>query len=77
MKQDNPNHVYVSRWLIDGKPRYVAVDDWIPGKDNKPSFALPSANNETWPVILEKAWAKIHGTFMAIEAGWVLYFPSP
>ena len=57
--------------MIDGKPRYVAVDDWVPGKDQKPYFAMPSANNETWPVILEKAWAKIHGTYMAIEAGWV------
>lgn len=37
--EDNANHVYVSRWLIDGKPRIVAVDDWIPGSGNRPSFA--------------------------------------
>ena len=60
--------------MIDGKPRYVGVDDWIPGKDNKPYFAAPSTNNDTWPVILEKSWAKIHGTYMAIEAGWVNFF---
>lgn len=60
---------------MDGKPRFVAVDDWVPGKGVKPFFASPSKNNDTWPVILEKAWAKIHGTYMAIEAGWVCNFP--
>ena len=29
--EDNKNHVYVTRWLMDGKPRLVAVDDWVPG----------------------------------------------
>ena len=37
--EDNANHVYVSRWLIDGKPRIVSVDDWVPGSGNRPSFS--------------------------------------
>ena len=27
-------------------------------------------DNEIWPIILEKAHSKVHGSFQAIEAGW-------
>ena len=69
--QDNANHVYVTRWLINGKPRFVAVDDWVPGDANGMAFAQVSREGEFWAPILEKAWAKIHGSYMAAEAGWV------
>lgn len=69
-QKDNDKHVYVTRWLIDGKPRFVAVDDWVPGSDTSLSFAKPTEDNEFWPVILEKAWAKIYGTYMRTQGGW-------
>ena len=70
-KVDNANHVYVTRWLIQGKPRFVAVDDWVPGGAQGMAFAQSSLDGEFWGPILEKAWAKIHGSYMAAEAGWV------
>ena len=70
--EDNANHVYVTRWLIDGKPRIVAVDEWIPGYGNTPSFSkvVGYLDKDFWGIILEKAWAKIHGSFMIVEGGW-------
>lgn len=29
-KKDNDKHVYITRWLLDGKPRFVSVDDYVP-----------------------------------------------
>lgn len=57
--------------MIAGKPRFVAVDDWVPGSGNKPSFSRTTADNDFWSMILEKAWAKIYGNYMVTEAGWV------
>ena len=62
----------ITRWLIDGKPRFGAVDEWIPGKNSiTPAFSQVTEDNEFWAIILEKAWAKIHGTYMRTQGGWV------
>ena len=50
----------------------MAVDDWVPGEGKVPSFAKPTADHDLWGVILEKAWAKIHGNYMITQAGWVI-----
>jgi len=44
----------------------VSVDDWIPGSGIYPSFSKPIGylDKDFWPVILEKAWGKIHGNYM-------------
>ena len=57
---------------MDGKPRVVAVDDWIPGSYWTPAFAKPVGytDKDFWAIILEKAWAKIYGTYMRTEGGW-------
>lgn len=44
-KSDNTNRIYVVRWFIDGKYRYVSTDDWVPGSGNSPSFAKTVNNN--------------------------------
>jgi hypothetical protein len=32
-KTDNANHIFATRWVIDGKMRFVTVDDYEPAKD--------------------------------------------
>ena len=64
--------MYVTRWLINGKPRFVAVDDWIPGSLTWTLFSKIGSDQDFWPLILEKAYAKIHGSYKAIEGGWVI-----
>jgi len=44
------------------------MDDYIPVIGDKPAFSK-SHGPELWVIILEKAWAKIHGNYERIEAG--------
>jgi hypothetical protein len=48
------------------------VDDWIPCEGRgKPAFATSRKGNELWVSILEKAYAKLHGSYEALEGGVV------
>ncbi len=60
--------------MVNGKPRYVAVDDWIPGGKSYSSYSQIQQNGDAWPLILEKAFAKIHGNYKIIEGGLVSFF---
>jgi hypothetical protein len=53
------------RWLE------VVIDDFVPAKSNGPVFASAKDPNELWPTYIEKAYAKLHGSFQAIVGGWV------
>ena len=46
------------------------IDDFFPctGSYGGPAFTRANGN-EIWVLILEKAWAKIHGSYERIEAG--------
>lgn len=46
----------------------VAVNDWVPGDAGAPYFGHPSAGI-MWPLVLEKAFAKVYGNFKAIHSG--------
>jgi len=64
--------VYTTKWFINGHETHVAVDNKVPGQGSRAFFAQPSDTGEWWPVILEKAWAKIFENYKATEAGiWV------
>eukprot|EP00929_Paragymnodinium_shiwhaense_P080229 TRINITY_DN41820_c0_g1_i1.p1 TRINITY_DN41820_c0_g1~~TRINITY_DN41820_c0_g1_i1.p1 ORF type:complete len:1342 (-),score=348.79 TRINITY_DN41820_c0_g1_i1:27-4052(-) len=62
--------VITTKWLVNGKTTIVSVNDMLPASksDGKPFFAKPSEGNYV-PLILEKAWAKIYGSYKSIEAG--------
>lgn len=50
----------------------MVVDDWIPCESpGKPAFATSRKQNELWVSILEKAYAKLHGSYEALEGGLV------
>ncbi|CAK0844194.1 unnamed protein product, partial [Prorocentrum cordatum] len=67
-RHNEKNGVYTTRWLLDGVEMEVSVDHLVPAKYATPYFAQVS-NGVFWPVILEKAWAKILGSYHAAEAG--------
>ncbi|KAL3654770.1 Calpain-type cysteine protease dek1 [Castilleja foliolosa] len=68
----NEEGVYTVRFCIQGEWVPVVVDDWIPCESpGKPAFATSKKSNELWVSILEKAYAKLHGSYEALEGGLV------
>ncbi|CAL5425722.1 unnamed protein product [Camellia sinensis] len=68
----NEEGIYTVRFCIQGEWVPVVIDDWIPCESpGKPAFATSRKGNELWVSILEKAYAKLHGSFEALEGGLV------
>jgi calpain-15 len=62
--------MYIIRLCVNGEFQNIVVDDFIPYDPytKQPAFTK-SASNKIWPVILEKAWAKIHGGYENSSSG--------
>lgn len=79
MKVANPAGCYCVRLVVDGEPLEVVVDDWFPFYiDNKGKEQFCFARNkrssgskkgEMWVQLLEKAWAKVCGSYEQAEGG--------
>ena len=69
----SPHGIYMVRILYHGILREVVVDDYIPvTPQNTPLFAKPAGGREIWVMILEKAWAKLHGSYGAIVGIYII-----
>ena len=70
-KEYNPDGFYSLILFIDGEYQIIFVDDYFPclKGTNIPYFTKPN-NFELWPMILEKAWAKINGGYGNSLIGW-------
>ena len=82
-KEVNSAGLYAIEFIIDGQKRTVIVDDYFPfvrtGRPNADgirtgpevfAFAKPKFNeNEIWVQLIEKAWAKLCGSYEAAEMG--------
>ena len=68
---DKPNTagIYLLKLFVNGLVNYVILDDYLPILNNSIRFARSSREGELWPSLIEKAWAKLHGTYARIEAG--------
>ena len=68
---------YAVRMVVNGEELIVVVDDWFPfyidhNGDEKFCFSqskISEGKGEIWVQILEKAWAKVCGSFEACEMG--------
>lgn len=65
---------YIVRFFFMGEPVEVIVDDLFP-KDGQGEWAFCKSDNsdKLWPMIFEKAYAKLHGNYQKIVAGKVSY----
>jgi len=63
----------VCRFFKDNQWFFVIVDDTLPvfEKSFKPVFAHSKDRNELWVSILEKSYAKLHGSYDALIGGYV------
>jgi calpain-15 len=69
-KQTNPNGVYMLRICKGGVWRTIVLDDYFPCKPEAGPVYSKANANELWVLLLEKAFAKIHGSYAAIKSGW-------
>ncbi|KAF0710814.1 hypothetical protein AaE_012370 [Aphanomyces astaci] len=69
--------MFVCRFMKDFMWHYVVLDDRIPvfgytnNRAGKPFFARCSDPNELWVPLIEKAYAKLHGSYEALIGGYI------
>jgi hypothetical protein len=64
----NEYGLYAISIIKNGEVREVVIDDYFPCYDGEPCFSKANGK-ELWVLILEKCWAKLHGSYERIEAG--------
>lgn len=62
--------VYGVLFFKDGGWEWVIVDDWVAVNPDKTPLYASAPNGELWPLIIEKAYAKVHNAFDTIDGGW-------
>jgi calpain-15 len=70
--QVNASGIYAIFMFINGIKQVVIIDDQFPclcvGGEVRPAFAS-SNDAELWVMLLEKAWAKLIGSYKRTEGG--------
>ena len=67
----NPNGMHQVKLYIDGEFKTITIDDYFPciKGTNVYLFIRPS-NFQIWPLLIEKAWAKVNGGYLNIINLW-------
>lgn len=66
----NPFGVYGTQIFFNGDWKTVIIDDFFPCYPDERGPCFTKGNNdEIWVMLLEKAWAKLHGNYEKVEAG--------
>lgn len=68
-KEISEEHCYCVWLCHDGIWEAVVLDDYFPCRNNKVPAFSKSNGKELWVLLLEKAYAKLHGGYDKIEAG--------
>lgn len=69
-QEHNDKGVYKIKIFKNGEIVTVTIDDYIPCRYNGgPMFSRGTAN-ELWVMLIEKAYAKLHGSYQALSAGF-------
>ena len=66
-QKESANGLYKVKLRVNGYIREIIVDDFVPvDEDGDPLFCQPN-DSEIWVMILEKAWAKLKGSYERIS----------
>ena len=64
------NGRYELNFFVNGMITSVEVDDYFPVKKGTRELAFAQSElNDMWVPLIEKGWAKLHGSYLAIEGG--------
>ena len=70
-QQINECGIYAVTFFINGFETPVIFDDYLPCNEAGESICAKSKDEgELWVPLLEKAWAKLHGSYIRSESGW-------
>jgi calpain-15 len=69
-KEVQPHGVYKVQFCKGGEWVEVTVDDYFPCLPGAGPIFSRSNGNELWVLLLEKAYAKLHGSYMLLRGGW-------
>lgn len=65
----NKDGIYRIRFCKGGEWIIVTIDDYFPCQPQGNPIYSRSYSNDIWVLLLEKAYAKIHGSYMLLEKG--------
>ena len=69
-KEINPNGIYRVKVCKNGEWNTVTVDDFFPCYPLGNPLFSKAQGNELWVMLLEKAYAKIHGNYFSLRGGY-------
>ena len=73
----SPYGVYTVKFFVDGTWRYVVVDDYLPLRaDGTFAFTAPADGTYFWSCLIEKAVAKLHGGYQALDQSVTIRHPG-
>ncbi len=70
----NAAGIYTMRLFVNGELTDITVDEYFPYSPGANDFAFCTSKDKRciWPLLLEKAFAKIHGSYQRIESGTMM-----
>ena len=66
----NPDGFYTIRICKNGMWQEMVIDDYFPCFPEGGPIYSRAHGNELWVLLLEKAFAKLNGSYAAIRSGW-------
>ena len=69
-KEVNQAGIYLMSFFINGKETPVYVDDYFPVSRINNQLCFAKCKGNLWVMLLEKAWAKICGTYARTAGGY-------
>lgn len=69
-KDKNDEGIYRVRFCKNGVWTEVTVDDYFPCRTNGVPIFSRSNGPEMWVLLIEKAYAKLHGNYWNLKAGY-------
>jgi len=70
IREEDDHYVVNLYSYAEGQFVPVEINDKVPSQGGKPVYVSPTRENEIWPCLIEKAFAKIGGGYKNLKGGW-------